>query len=480
MSKRQLPHFTPGSSYGQSILPGSEQLAARTVQGVSPEDSRLREIWGLAEPSSAGIIVDETTAQNVSTVYSCVTLISQILAMLPIGCFKKLPNDDREIADQHPSHWIFNKSPDEIIPAYNFREATQGHVLLRGNAYSEIVRNFRGQAVDLHLLDPRKVSVELKTVDSSNVPTYYYTQPVGPREEFDYSEIFHIANWSTNGVVGITPLTMFRESLGLAIAANRYASEYFRKGGHPLGFLTKPNIVGKKERDTLRDEWMELHGGVENSHQIGILSGGLDWKNIGLTNQDAQLLGLRQFQKYEIASIFRVPPFLLGDVEQPLGNIELLLIQFLIFTLLPWMKRWEGMMNLRMFTRIERFSYYLEFNADALLRGDNRSRQEAFQIMARNGSLLIDEWRAYENKPRLPDGMGQIPMIMASQIAKLEDVISGKVNLDTSPAPKSKSKAKPSESQRMNRIAQHYSKLSEHDRERIKGLLASMNGKGTL
>lgn len=459
-----------------------EMNEARTTGPFSLNNPNVGSALGLLGPSTSGVYIDEHTAQNISTVYACITIISQTLASLPIGCFRKEKNDSRVADDQHPANWLFNKSPDDVMTSFMFRETMQGHILLRGNTYSEIVRNFRGQAIELHLLDPRRVSVDIEEQGTYQYPIYHYAQPTGPRIKLDRSQMLHIPNWTTNGLVGLAPLTIFREALGMTAAADRYASEYFKKGGHPLGFLTKATHIGDKERGSLQKEWLELFGGIHNAHQVGVLHGGLDWKNIGLSNTDAQLLELRQFQRYVIAEIFRVPPFLIGDVEQPLSNIEFLLIQFLIFTLLPWMKRHEGEMNMKCFTRMEQFKYYLEYNADAVLRGDMKARQEAFRIMAANGALLIDEWRAYENMPKLPNGLGQVPLIMASQIAKLDDVISGKANLDTTNKSGKKTK-KPKEQQKeanFNRVAKYYSSLDEHDRDRLKGVLLAMNHQGTF
>lgn len=466
----------------------ADKSAVRTLGSYDPLDPALMKFLGLEGPSAAGIMINETAAQNVSTVYSCVTMIAQTLASLPICCYRTTKDDDREEVDSHPAYWIWNKTPDEVMTHFIARETMQGHILLRGNAYFEIIRNFRGQAVEAHLLDPRRISVELEEDNNVQYPVYYYSQPTGPREKFDRSEVYHFPNWTTNGILGLSPLSIFRETLGLTIAANKYTSEYFRKGGHPLGFLTREQPIMDKERKQWAEEWGDLYGNLDKARQVGILGGGLQWQNVGMSNNDAQLLGLRKFQKYEIAELFRVPPFLLGDVEQPLANIENVLIQFLIFTLLPWMKRHEAEINLKSFTRVERLSYYMEYNADAMLRGDSKSRAEAFQIQARNGALLIDEWRRKENRKKIKGG--DVPLIMASQIAKLDDVISGKVNLDTTNKTSKKSSASSlrssaSASSRSNdpdflmrRMAHDYAKLSEHDRDRMKGIVLSMNGKG--
>lgn len=443
----------------------NDRLAARTIQGVHPSDPRLAEIWSMSEPSSSGVFVDEVAAQNVSSVYACVTLRAQALASLDVICQRKTKDDDYETVDQHPAHWLWNNSPDEIMPSFNAREAANGHILLRGDSYFELIRNGRGQAVEAHLLDPRRMQVDIDKEDK--VPIYKYTNVSAPEIKYDRSEILHWVNWSSNGLKGIPPLTLFREQIGFAIAANRYSSGYFRKGGHPLGFLTKNGHIGKDEKKTIWDEWNEIHG---TPHNVGILSGGLGWQNIGMSNQDAQLLGLHQFNKYGVAMLFRVPPFLIGDVEQPLTSIEFLSLQFVMFSLLPDAKRQEGAMNMKLFTRKERFNHRVMYAFDSLLRGDAKTRAEAFQIQARNGALLLNEWRKAEGRRKVEHG--DIPLIMASQIAKLEDVISGSANLDTT-----NKKSKPSDPDgTINRITKAYKKMSPEDRQRVKDIVVSLNG----
>ena len=305
---------------------------------------------------------------------------------------------------------------------------------------------------------------------------YHYSESKGSPVKLDRSEVLHFTSFSTDGLRGIPPLTMFRESMGLTISANKYAEQYFRKGGHPLGFLTKPNRLGENDRKTLQQEWMEFHGGLDNAHNVGVLSGGLDWKNIGLSNNDAQLLGLRQFQKYEMAQIFRVPPFLIGDVEQPLGSIETLLIQFLIFTLLPDMKRNEGEMNMKMFTWKERHNHYLEYNAEGMLRGDAKSRAESLAIQAKHGAITIDEWRALENRNRVQ--YGDLPMVMASQVDTLERVAKGESGLNgknkTSTGRDKTSQN--DEQQRFAKMVKMYKKLSPEDQGRLKETVMMLNG----
>lgn len=461
----------------------SERNQTRDTDAGGIKDARSIEVWGLnAGGPSAGVHVDEIAAQNLTTVYACVSLRAQLLASLPVGCFRKLPNDDREAVDQHPAHWLFNKSPDEMMSSFNATEASEGHCLLRGNSYFELIRNNRGQAMEAFLLDPRAMTVKVEQEKGSglHVPTYKYSEGRGTPIDFDRSEILHFANFGNNGLLGIAPLTMFRESMGMSIAANRYAAEFFAKGGYPLGFLTRKGSIHKGERETFRDEWDYMHGGgPHNSHRVALLTGEMSWEAVGMNNADAQLLGLRQFQKYELASLFRTPPFLIGDVEQPLSDTEFIFLQFAIFTMFPTVKRREGQMNMKVFTRDERHKYYMEFNLDAMLRGTFKERQEAFQIMARSGALLIDEWRRKENLNNLPDGLGKVPMIMASQTATIQDVIDGKVNLSTA-AGSTKAKPNKPKEQQLERMAKVYERMSPNDRGRFKDMIVAANGVGKL
>ena len=451
----------------------------RTIDNIDPKTTD-GSMLGVSGPTIAGTYINEYVAMNIAAVYACVTLRAQIMACLPIGCFKKKLNGDRDLADQHPSYNIWNKTPDQYMNSFNVRESVEGHKLLRGNAYFETVRNFRGQVVDAYLLDPRRMSIvfpsgqDRTTIAKNNPssPIYQYTNTQAPPTKMDRTEVLHFANWSNDGLIGVPPLTVFRESMGLTVAANSYASEYFRKGGYPLGFLTKPGVLGEKQRDSILDEWDEMHGGVHKSHNVGILSGGLGWQGIGVNNTDAQLLGLRQFQKEEMGMIFRIPPFLIGNTDKPLNEFSM--IQLIIYSIIPEMKRNENEMNNKMFTPKERaVGYYMEYNADAMLRGDSKSRAEALQIQHRDGVLLTNEWRHMENRNSVEHG--DVPLVMASQLATLEAVATGKANLDTTN--KTAIKTKKNIAERMvNRIKAAYLKLDPADRRRVQDVVIAMNG----
>jgi phage portal protein BeeE len=210
-----------------------------------------------------------------------------------------------------------------------------------------------------------------------------------------------------------------------------------------------------------------MHGSLDQSHRVGLLGGGLGWQGMGFNNNDSQLLGLRQFQKYELASCFHMPPALIGDVEHPVD--EFTFITFAMYCMLPILKRWEAELNLKMFTRKEQFTYYAEFNQEAMLRADRKTSSESLQTELRNGVISINEWRKLKNLP--PIEGGDTPLIMASQIAKLDDVLSGKANLKTTTQ-----KETPAQQNRINRIITDYTKLSRQDRQKVYDSIVSLNG----
>lgn len=401
----------------------------RTTENYPLSDRRLIDLFGGRMDTDAGININEDAALGVSAYYRGITLISQTLAGLPIKIYRKRSDKiGRDVVDDHPAYRLLSLSPDDDLPAYLWRESMQGHVLMRGNAYAEIVRNNRGQAVNCYMLHPDEVHPEW---DADGFRQYRVSSVKKGTPIMDRSEILHIPALSWDGLCGISPIRVARNSIGLTIATERYGSQFFRKGGRLLGFLTKSSKINKEQRQHMREEWAELHEGLRNALGVGVLSGGLDWKQISVPPDEAQFLETRKFQVAEIARWLGIPPHMLGDMSKATyNNIEHMLIEFVTFTLLPWVKRWEGELNMKMFTRREQaMGYYAEFNLDGLLRGDIKSRTEALERELRNGVLTINEWRAMLN--RNPVDGGDHSLIMASQLATLEAVISGEANLDT-------------------------------------------------
>lgn len=428
MNRRKSPTPQRTSSIPR---PNSRRVKAaiRESEGYHPNQMTrelMKEYFGAGDESSTGIEITDDSAMSVAAYYAAVGLISASMAVMPVKIYRKKQGGGREEMGDHPANDILGWSPDGgDTTSYMFRETQTAHACMRGNGISEIVRNGRGQAMNAYNLDPRKVAFQKK----NGQRLYKITEETGEKVLVP-SQVLHIPALSWDGWIGKSPLRLARETLGLAIATEKFGAAFFRKGGRPAGFLTKPNNLNTTQRDNLRQEWKELHEGIRNFLNVGVLSGGLGWQQVGVNPDEAQFLLTRKFQVEEIARWFRIPPHMLASMDNAkYNNVEQMLLEFMIFTLFPWIKRWEGELNLKLFTAKEAYTYYAEFNFDALLRADTKTKYEAMERQVKAGLRTLDELRELDNQDPYPDGIGSKPLVMGSQMVTLEDLIAGKVGL---------------------------------------------------
>lgn len=438
---------------------------ARSIPGVSPGNDGIVQLWGdNSSYSSSGMYVDEDLALSLSAVYRAIAIISSSIASMPLKLYKKLPNGGREEVTDHPVADLLSWSPDNGVTAsYTWRESQTAHALLAGNGCAEIVRNGRGQPVAIHLIDnPRRVTFKYAPDHATRI---YSVQNFDKTKTLYPYEVLHIPALSFNGWFGQAPLTVAKDTIGLAKAAETYGSRFYKHGGRPIGFLTKPNQMTDKQRDTLQKEWAELHGTIDRANTVGILSGGLDWKSVSVSPEEAQFLSTRKFQVEELARWYGVPPHMLASMENAkYSNIEQMLLEFLIFTLLPWIRRWESELNLKMFTARESFKYYAEFNFDALIRVDTKTKYEAYERQLKNGMRTLNELRSLDNMDPYSADIGDIPLVQANNIAPLQQVVDGTFNNNSQQTASSDTTIDPSS---QNFLAALVSHLPEDSIERV-------------
>lgn len=429
-----------GRGKGGSAKSGaSPENAGYSTAGFRPEDPAFRELFGSFNASGSRFI-NEATALNFSAIYSAVTLIANAMSNMTVDIIKQDPSNPRgtiKVKD-HPAHRLFNFSPDGETPSLLAREAAQAHTLLTGNSYFEVVRNGRGQATELHLLHPSRVTCGRHVDDGKK---FYKVTSIHGVDDYRNDEILHVPALTWDGVCGLSPIKLARDTIALALSLQEYGNKFFDKGGRPLGFLTKPTIIPEPQRKQYRHEWKEMHEGKDNWFAVGILSGGLEWKNIGVTPDEAQFLTTRQFQIEEIARWYHIPPHMLAMMQKAgQSNSEQMFLEFAVFTLLPWVRRWEAEMNMKLFTRVEQNIYSVQFNMEGLLRGDPKTRAEICERMFKCGVLTMNEWRELDKRNAFTD-CGDKPFILASQLATAEQVEKG-LNLN-SPLKKQKAATDP-------------------------------------
>lgn len=368
----------------------------------------LIDFFGGGSESDAGVRVTPSSAMQSTAVLACVRVISESVASLPCLIYERLPEGGKKRAVDHPLYALLHDAPNPYQSAFEFAEMLQGHACLRGNAYAEIIETKGGTVEALVPLHPDKV----QTV-SYDDGKWAYRLPgtKGGQRTLLRHEMFHLRGLSDDGRVGLSPIALARNAIGLTIATERFGSRFFANDARPGGVLQMPGKLTKEAKGNLKASWQEGHSG-DNQHKVAVLEEGLTWQAIGINPDEAQFLETRKFQTNEIARIFRVPPHLIGDLERStFSNIEHQSLEFVVHTLRPWLVRWEQAFARALLTAEERRKFTIEILVDALLRGDQKTRFEAYNLARNAGWMNADEIRERENMNPLPDGQGQIYLI---------------------------------------------------------------------
>lgn len=355
--------------------------------------------------SSSGKVVTERTAMQMTAVYACVRILSEAVAGLPLNLYRYNNDGGKEKALDHPLYLLLHDEPNPEMSSFVFRETLMTHLLLWGNAYAQIIRNGKGEIVALYPLMPNKMQVNR---DDNGQLYYIYqkSQEEVPNSKDFYvrlesSDVLHIPGLGFDGLVGYSPIAMAKNAIGLAIATEEYGSKFFANGAAPSGVLEHPGTI--KDPSKVRESWMSQFGGSANSGKIAVLEEGMKYTPISISPEQAQFLETRKFQINEIARIFRVPPHMVGDLDKSsFSNIEQQSLEFVKYTLDPWVVRWEQSIQRTLLTPAEKKSYFVKFNVEGLLRGDYQSRMTGYATARQNGWMSTNDIRELENLDRIP------------------------------------------------------------------------------
>lgn len=351
--------------------------------------------------SWAGKPVNERSAMQMTAVYACVRVLSEAVACLPLHLYRYTANGGKEKATDHPLYYLLHDEPNTEMSSFVFRETLMTHLLLWGNAYAQIIRNGKGEIVGMYPLKPDKMAVN-RAEDSSIFYTY---QSDNGQVNLSYRDVFHVPGLGFDGLVGYSPIAMAKNAIGLAIAAEEYGSKFYANGAAPSGVLEHPGTL--KDPAKLREAWQSTFGGSSNANKVAVLEEGMKYSPISINPQEAQFLETRKFQINEIARIFRVPPHMIGDLEKAtFSNIEEQSLEFVKYTLQPWLVRWEQSVSRKLLAKQEKGIYFARFNVDGLLRGDYASRMTGYSVGIQNGFMSPNDVRMLENLDMIPDEMG--------------------------------------------------------------------------
>jgi HK97 family phage portal protein len=359
--------------------------------------------------TTSGKAVTERSAMQMTAVYSCVRILAEAVAGLPLNLYRYTGDGGKEKAIGHPLYLLLHDEPNPEMSSFVFRETLMTHLLLWGNAYAQVIRNGKGEVVALYPLMPNKMAVDR---DEQGQLYYSYQrsndEAVRSKEQtviLRPPDVLHIPGLGFDGLVGYSPIAMAKNAIGMAIACEEYGAKFFANGAAPGGVLEHPGTI--KDPQRVRESWQSTFGGSGNANKIAVLEEGMKYTPIGISPEQAQFLETRKFQINEIARIFRVPPHMVGDLEKSsFSNIEQQSLEFVKYTLEPWVIRWEQSIQRTLLSQEEKAQYFVKFNLEGLLRGDYQSRMNGYATARQNGWMSANDIRELENLDRIPAGEG--------------------------------------------------------------------------
>ncbi|EAW9117702.1 phage portal protein [Salmonella enterica subsp. enterica serovar Chandans] len=355
--------------------------------------------------TAAGVTVSEAKASQLSAVWACVNLLSQTVATLPLGFFERT-DEGRKAAREHPLYELLHHQPNADMTAVEFWEAMMAGLLLRGNAFAEIDRTGK-RITALMPLIPERVKI-LRDDAGGYMYAYSDPGPGGGTRNIRERDMLHIRSRIANGMTGVSPLVMGRETFGLAIAANNASAAVFKNGMRPSGVLTTDRLLTPEQRQDFRDNYIKEFTGAMNAGKVPLLEVGLKFQNTSMSMEDAQMLETRRFSVEEICRWFGVYPVMIGHAAQGQtmwgSGVEQLMIMFLTLSLRPWLTRIEQSIRRSLLAPGERNRYFAEFSVEGLLRADSAARAAFYSTMTQNGVMTRNEARHKENLPPHPGG----------------------------------------------------------------------------
>jgi len=371
--------------------------------------------------SGTGLRVSADSAMRLTAVYACVRILSETMASLPFVLYRTDVSGGKVRVTNHWLYRLFARRPNRFQNPFEWREMMQGHLALRGNAYNRIVSNASGEITELVPIHPDRIRIEIL---ASGEFRYRVTDRDGRESVLPRGEVWHLRGLSSDGLLGMSPIEIARESVGMALAAQDYGARFFANDAKPTGgWIEFPGSFKDAEaKKVFRESYQQAQSGA-NRGKVLVLENGMKFHEVGVTNRDAQFLELRKFQITDIARLFRVPPHMIGDLDRAtFSNIEQQSLEFVMHTMTPWAERWEASIEAELLPDDDGLE--IEFDFANLMRGDAASRAGYYQSGIQNGWLTRNEARLAENLnplEGLDEPLRPLNMTEESDAEKAED-----------------------------------------------------------
>jgi HK97 family phage portal protein len=362
-------------------------------------------------PTRSGVNVTGEAALGVSAVWCAVKVISESIGSLPLVLYVKTPDGNRDRAEDHTLAPILDNEPNPECTARVFWETFVSHCLLWGNGFIEVQRSKGGKPVALWLVHPRYVQV-MRDSDTGgmvyrvNIPVGGAGEPgqVGHTVELQQADVIHVPGLSPDSQIGYNLLRIARENIGYSLALDRFGQSYFGNMANVGGVLSHPGTLSDAARENIRRGWQASYQGVEKTGTTALLEEGMTYTPRNISNEAGQYDESKARAVVDVCRLFNISPVKVHELGRATwGNLAALNTDFWGTTCRPWAEKIEAELERKLLNPGERRTLYVEFLADTLLRGSVADRYANYAIGLTAGFLTVDEVRAWENLPPLPE-----------------------------------------------------------------------------
>ena len=376
--------------------------------------------FSLFKITSDARVTDADSALRHTNVYACVQAITDALASVTLNLYKR-DGKTKQLATTHPLYRLLKYQPNPYLTRFDFIRMVFQDILLRGNHYSQIVRNGKGEVIGLYPLRADNMDVRLR----QNGSVVYIYKTANKEYALLSSEVLHLKGLpDVTGLKGLNPIEYNRKAIELSKITEQFGINFFRNGANGSGILTHPKVLSDKAFERLRKEFENAYAGLANSGKPLILEEGMKYERLSLSNEDSQFLDTRRFQKAEIAALFKVPLYMLGDMSKTtFNNMEQMSINFVQNTLLPHAVNFELAAYSKLLNEEEKQNYYIKFNLNSLMRGDFKTRTEGYRTLINIGAISPNEVRELEEFD--PKGPEADELFMQMNMTTLKNIAKG-------------------------------------------------------
>lgn len=342
-------------------------------------------------------VFDSDKALTLTSVWNAIRLLSESVSSLPISVYRKENNGDKVEDVNNRIYNLIKFKPNNFQNKITFFEYVMYSVLTDGNSYVQIVRDNSANPVQLIPLNPDYVNIFIKDNE------LFYQMDGG--SVLDSADVLHIKLITDDGIEGLSPIDQCAKAINWNLSIEEFGSTFFKNGAKPSSVLSTDRALSETAIERLKNSFNSSYAKLKSSNSTIILEEGLTFKPISISPEQAQFLASRQFGIEEIARIFNIPPHMLKDLSKSsFNNIEMQSQEYVTYTLMPYLTRIEQEMNLKLFRTNELGKTFVEFNVNGLLRGDVKTRNEAYKTAIQNGYMSINEVRQKENLNSIEGG----------------------------------------------------------------------------